>query len=415
MADHLERAESRLLLHLHLADRREAVDLVDESRVGADGHVPAARGELLHPSHPDTIVVAPADLVGGGPVEVVRAVALRVGLEVGHHLRERVVGEPGLRARAREIAVRLVDGERRIPGDVVRDHRVDHRRETRRIRLTPEVPGPAEAVELVVVAVLRGKVLPAGDRGVGDAVPVLDRAHAEPHGVERLELLHLHVGGDRQVEPLCLLADRAPHVGAVDEDLEPLRALRLERAHLGPRLVRRVGGDDGVGDDRRRSDAVLGREPGVRDDRVDPLGGSRVANGGDAVRQHQLVHVVLRHRFARAREVDVRVHVDEAGHHVHPRGVDHAVERAGDLPRPFVGERGKLRRARFLDRRDRPVLDENVHRAAGGVPRPIDDHRVPDHEPGIALARGRRGRLRQERRGEDEREQGAKESHGGGR
>ena len=278
-----------------------------------------------------------------------------VGLEVRHHLRQRVLGEPGLRARALEIAVGLVDREGGIPRDAMREHRVEHGGEPRGIGLAPEITGPPEAVELVVVVVRVREGLRSRDRRVRDAVPMLDRANAVARRRERIGLLDLEIGGDRQIERARFLGDRRPDVRPHDEHLESLRPLLLGLAHQPSRIGRRVGRDHRVRDDRRRGDPVLGRRPGVRDHRVDPLERSGIPDGRDAVCEEQLVDVILWHRASGAAELDVRVHVDDPRQHVHPRRVDRAI----GLPCGHgTGERAPpaLPRRRLEDRDDGAAL-----------------------------------------------------------
>ena len=113
----------------------------------------------------------------------------RVGTEELFKHRVQVILEPGLVLRTRQVTTRFVYVERRIPRDVRRDHTVEDFHQTIPVGLAPEVAGVAEAVHFVVVVVARRKVLPAvHNRGVGDAVPVLDAGCAELDVVPRVGL-----------------------------------------------------------------------------------------------------------------------------------------------------------------------------------------------------------------------------------
>ena len=338
----------------------------------------------------------------------------RVRLEMFEHLRQRVVAHPRLIACARDVAVGVVDREGRVPRDLVRDHRVEHGGEPRRIGLSPEVAGPAEAVEFVVVVVRLGPVLPATDGGVGNAVPVLDGAHAPACRIEGVGVLDLHVGGNRKSLRAGFLGDGLPDVGIVDEDLEAGGALGLEGADERARLGRRRGASGGVRDDGRRVDAVFVRELGVRDHGVDAVHRARFTHRGDAVCEPELVDVVLGQRLAAARELDVPVHVDDAGHHEESGTVDGAIGRplcgcVGD------GAPGELLVAALLDADDLAVLDGEVERTAQRIPHAVDHRDVGDEQTSHLLADGRRGGLRDERdRCEEAGDEGERAAQDGG-
>ena len=127
-----------------------------------------------------------------------------------------ILREPGLRPGALQVAARLVDVERRNPGDAGRRHSVEHLREQLGLGLAPEAPRIAEPVGLVVVVVAGGEVLDlAFDRGVGDAVPVLDAGRAELDVVPGVGLLHSGVVRDAQARLVRLVLHRR-HEVAVD-------------------------------------------------------------------------------------------------------------------------------------------------------------------------------------------------------
>ena len=182
--------------------------------------------------------------------------------------------------------------------------------------------------------------------------------------------------------------------------LSPSAPCCLSRFTSVARFLGRVRGRDGVWHDGRRRDLVLGREARVRDDRVDAFGRPGIAHRRDAVREPQLVHVVLGHRLPAATELDVPVHIDQARHHRHARRIDHAIGVARELSLSRHAAPRELGRTRRLDRDDRVALDEDVERTARRIPRAIDDVRVADEQTCITLP-ARRGRsLCVERRGD---------------
>jgi hypothetical protein len=123
----------------------------------------------------------------------------RIGTEVVLERWMEIVGEPGLRLCPLQIARRFVNVERRHPGDLRGNQRVEHLSEQHGIGLTPQTSRPTEAVCLVSVVVVGGEVLAAiGDRCVGNAIPVLDARRAEACVVERVRLLDARVMSDAQ-------------------------------------------------------------------------------------------------------------------------------------------------------------------------------------------------------------------------
>src|SRR5439155_1042593 len=83
-----------LLQQLQLADVGESVQLKDETGVGAGGDAPAAILVVIQELHPDSIVVAPFDLVLRRPVVPVRAVGRAAGLIEPPQRRQRVAVVP---------------------------------------------------------------------------------------------------------------------------------------------------------------------------------------------------------------------------------------------------------------------------------------------------------------------------------
>src|SRR5215510_13142761 len=156
-ADHFERMESRLLQQLQLAYIFETVGLEDEARIRAGGYATAAILELVHEGHPEPVVVLPFDLVLRRPVEPVGAMGFAAGLIEFPQRRQRVAVVPLGTHRAHQVAAGLVDGERRVDGEVEFDQLVHHLvplLAARRRGLLPQSPGLAEAILFVVVVVI---------------------------------------------------------------------------------------------------------------------------------------------------------------------------------------------------------------------------------------------------------------------
>ena len=124
-ADHLERMEARLLQQLQLADVIESVELEDEAGVGAGGDVPAAVFVIVQKAHPDAVVVLPLHLVGGRPVEPVRAVRGAARLVPAPQRRQRVAVMPFGAHGPHQIAAGFVDRQRRIDVEFLRHQLVD--------------------------------------------------------------------------------------------------------------------------------------------------------------------------------------------------------------------------------------------------------------------------------------------------
>ena len=72
--------EPGLLQQLHLLDRGEAPEAVDERRVATHGDPSTHVLVVVEERHPDPVEVLPCDLVGRRPVEPVRAVAFSTRL-----------------------------------------------------------------------------------------------------------------------------------------------------------------------------------------------------------------------------------------------------------------------------------------------------------------------------------------------
>ena len=177
-ADHFERMEAGLLQQLELADVVEAVELEDESGVAAGGDVAPSVFVIVDELHPEAVVLLPLDLVGGGPVEPVRAVRLAARLVELPERREGVLVVPLGAHRAHQVAARLVDRERRIDVEVQLHQLVDRGVPllgAGRRGLLPEAAGLAEAILFVVVVVARRVVLdgPVGEHRLRQSVPVL--------------------------------------------------------------------------------------------------------------------------------------------------------------------------------------------------------------------------------------------------
>ena len=109
-----------------------------------------------------------------------------------------------------------------IQADALVDHLLEDVVELGRVGLPPQAAGPAEAVALVVVVVGRREVLRALEGGVGDAVPVLDRVHAEGGDVPGVGLLDGDVMGHLEAELRRFVDDGLHDVAVHAEDLDPV-------------------------------------------------------------------------------------------------------------------------------------------------------------------------------------------------
>ena len=187
--------ESRFLQQLELANVIEAVQLEDESRIGAGGHVPAAILVVIDELHPNAVIVLPFHFVGSCPVEPVRAVRRAARLIKAPQRRQCVLVVPLGTHRAHEIATRFVDGEGRIDIEVQLDQLVDRRVPLLALRRCGLLPQPAclpEAVLLVVVVVTARKILnrAIGEERLRKPVPMLHSMKAHARGLKDVRLRH---------------------------------------------------------------------------------------------------------------------------------------------------------------------------------------------------------------------------------
>lgn len=175
LLDDLKGVKAGFLVEFEGADETEAIEIVDEAGIFADGDIAAAAGEVTEGIHPEAVIVAPFGFVGAGPVEEEAAVVIGIG---GKKLFEggvEVLLEEGLSLIAEEIAGGFVDIEGGAPGDVGLDHGIEEESEFGGVCLAEEMTGVAEAVDFVLVVEGGGKVLDAvGEGGIGDAIPVFD-------------------------------------------------------------------------------------------------------------------------------------------------------------------------------------------------------------------------------------------------
>lgn len=126
-----------------------------------------------------------------------------------------------------------------------------------------------------------------------------------------------------------------------------------------------------VGEEARRNDAVGGAERLLLDAELDAAMAGRIARGGDAVRQPQLVDVLLR----RLRP-DVRVQVDESRQYPASATVDDAL----------ATPRRRCVDARRPDRDDAVALDDDVDRTFGGRSGAVDDHGAANRQALVGSA-----------------------------
>ena len=205
--------------------------------------MPPFRRELAHGGHPDLIVLPPLHFLVLGPADPERAVARHARLVVLLERRMQVVRVPGQVLRVDQIARRLVGGHRRAPRDAFRHHVVEQLRELGlvEVRLRVELAGAAEAVNLVGVVHLRRKVLDAVERGVGDAVEVLDAVDADVDEIARGRFADRDVHGRRQAD-LLRFVERGRRLIAIHraDQLDAVGAALLGRAHERAVLRRRL-------------------------------------------------------------------------------------------------------------------------------------------------------------------------------
>src|SRR5262249_59045200 len=103
-------------------------------------------------AQPYGVLTPPARFLGRRPADELRAMGVERARDILLQRGMQVVVEPRLVLRAREVAARLVDRERRIPRDFLLDHQVDDLVQLLGIGLRVELAGAAEAVDLVRVA-----------------------------------------------------------------------------------------------------------------------------------------------------------------------------------------------------------------------------------------------------------------------
>jgi hypothetical protein len=393
--DDLERIEPGFLQQFEFADEPEARDAVDEPGVRSRGDPATGVLVVVHEAHPALEVVAPGDFVGGGPVEMIGAVQSRIRLE------EPVQGRPGIGlvplgiARGSQVAVGLVDRERRHERQVERDQFVPHRHPALRVRgrcLAPEPPGLGEAGLLVGMVVV-GRIVLDGlplEQCLGQPVPVLQAVEPQSRAGERVDLIDAGLvvvagGADAEAGRLldhrpCRLEGGAPQLHAIGATIE-------DQPHPAPRLgvIRNARArEHGIHPQARRGDLALVAALLVAERPGEAHGGADLADRGDPVAEPQLEHILRRgDRSGEAlhRRAEVRVRIDEAGQRIHAGAVDHLRVPGRRLP---VGRR---------DRLDPVAGDRDPHRAPRRAAAAIDQHDVVDHEAregALAFAAGRR-------------------------
>ncbi len=278
------------------------------------------------------------------------------------------------------------------------DHEVEHLGELRPVQVVLQVQlaGAAEAVHLVVRVVVGRKRLDAVERGVGDAVEMLDRRDPQLGVIPGVGLLDGDVRGAAQAERVRLVERRFQQIAIGAEELEAVGAVLLRPSDPGADGLRRLGRPVGAAAPVRRVDQDprshqrvrgAGRAPRLRLVEIRP----DVADRRRAACEVQ-VHLVLewlRHPSAFVLQVHVRV--DDAGHHVLPGGVDNRIG-------------GRVLGRGRADAGDQAVLDEDVGRAKRRLAVAVDHHRVADEQTldGLRVqgrVRGRPGRLSRRQHG----------------
>ena len=167
--------------------------------------------------------------------------------------------------RPLQVAAGLIDVERRHPGHVRLDHPVEHRVERSRIGFAPELARPAEAIHLVGVVVRGREVLYAIEqRGIGNAVPVLDAGGAELDVIPRIRLVDAGVVRDAESLLVRLVLHRRHQVAVDAEELDAVDTHPLELAARGFAPARRCASAHrprsiGVDEEARRGDFALAR------------------------------------------------------------------------------------------------------------------------------------------------------------
>ena len=302
------------------------------------------------------------------------------------------------------IARRLVRGHRRAPADVLGHHVVEQLRQLRvvEVRLDVQLAGAAEAVDFVREIHVRREILDPVERGVGDAVEVLDAVHAVVDEVARRRLAHRDVDGRRQPDLLGLV-DRGGHLILVHraDQLDAVGAPLLRAAHQGAPFVGRHRrgftrveqvDEHRVVHDARRDDRVRGALglPLLRLREV----AAHLPRRRHAGRQVEIALVLDRDR-PRTLRVPVHVRVDDPRHDVFAGRVDDLV---GLGPGAGASRHRRARHRGRPDPADEAVLDQDVDRAVRGDRGALDDHRAADQQAldlfGVDRRLGRRRRLR---------------------
>ncbi len=202
---------------------------------------------------------------------------------------------------------------------------------------------------------------------------------------------------------LELVENRFEYVGTIAEALQADRALRLDVAHPAAPFLRlrqrRLRLEPGIGENARRRNLVALAALLFADAPLDAVAAPRVADRSDAVTHPQLVDIGCGHALLFA--ADVRVHVDEPGHHVVTAQIDLASAR-GELRaiRRFLDAAGRAHRH---DLHDAIAGDDDIGRAERRRAGAVDHGRVTQDElrirPIAFLSRRRRRNLRRLRLG----------------
>jgi hypothetical protein len=208
------------------------------------------------------------------------------------------------------------------------------------------------------------------------------------HGAEahprRLDRVHLHDAGLLQMrgrahaELLGVLTVDLHEIRPLGAELQAVDAIRVRPLDVRMRLLRGLrdafapsGAGTLIVEDARRDDFVLGAAFLLLD-REHVVSERHAANRRHSVRHPQLVGVLGVGVLRRAPRVHVEI--DEAGHHVHPGGVDLVVRF-----RRAIGPHRHTRRPRVANRGDAVVFDDDVDGSSRRTAGAVDQHRAAHH------------------------------------
>ena len=212
---------------------------------------------------------------------------------------------------------------------------------------------------------------------------MFDAGGSEPDVVPSVRFFHSGVVRHTQSELVGLLQHGFHHVAINSQDLDTIRAHRLQLPHSGVRLFgvggRRTAAKHWINKDARRDyfpfRALSAKLQSLLSVAAD------VTDGRNTARHPSLEFVVERLRNVAALILYMRVSVDQAGHDVLARGVD--LDIAGRPPPRPSRDRDWIE---CNDARDASVVQHNILWTRGRRTVALNDGGITDHNSWIAMA-----------------------------